>query len=152
MSTISSKCVEHKAGFFTKTKSRQTECNSAVRFRSSPKYSLLTHSITAVFHIQITSSKVRRWDQSSLLSRHATNRHDTSVMAANEPQISEAFPTRLCNKIALAARKMETHLGAELKTLDWILYLNIKLNFVSIIDSICHYFNNGFDCFFFLLL
>ena len=31
----------------------------------------------------------------------------------------------LPNKMALAAGKMETLLGAEFETLDWILYLNV---------------------------
>ena len=31
------------------------------------------------------------------------------------------------NKIALAVRKMETLLGAEFETLDWILYLNVDV-------------------------
>jgi len=34
---------------------------------------------------------------------------------------------RLCNKIALAPRKMETLQGAEFETLDWILDLNVNL-------------------------
>ena len=37
------------------------------------------------------------------------------------------------NKIALAARKMETFLGAEFETLDWILCVNVdlKIGFIS---------------------
>ena len=59
----------------------------------------------------------------------------------------------LPNKFALAGRKMETLLGAEFKTLDWILYLNVDLQiFFPLIDSIYHYFNYGFNYFFFLLL
>lgn len=42
------------------------------------------------------------------------------------------LPTRLCNKIALAQRKMETLLGAEFETLDWILDLNVNLMIFSI--------------------
>ena len=38
----------------------------------------------------------------------------------------------LPNKIALAARRMETLLGAEFKTLDSILYLNVDLKIVFI--------------------